>query len=252
MDFGIIGGTGFYSLEGQGKAAVVTTPHGPVEVSRTRLGETEIAFIARHGGKHSVPPHRVNYRANISALKQLGVTNILASASVGSMSSAMPPGSLVILTQFLDFTKARASTFFDGEGGEVVHTDMTDPYCPHLREELQAAAAALGEGLRATGTYVCAEGPRFETRAEIEMFRRLGGELVGMTNVPEVTLAREAGICYAAVAAVTNWAAGIAAEPLKHEEVSDFMSTQTPRLRAVFARVVQDHRELDCACRARA
>jgi len=252
MNFGVIGGTGFYTLTEGEEEVEVATAYGPVRVNRTAIGGVEVAFIARHGSGHAVPPHRVNYRGNVTALKELGITNILASASVGAMSDAMPPGSLVIITQFLDFTKSRANTFYDGEGGDVVHTDMTDPYCLRLRRELSQAAVALDEGVLDRGTYVCAEGPRFETPAEIEMFRRMGGDIVGMTNVPEVVLAREAGICYAAVAAVTNWAAGIAPEPLKHEEVSGFMETQTPRLRALFEHVIAHHDEVACACRRRA
>jgi 5'-methylthioadenosine phosphorylase len=197
-----------------------------------------------------VPPHRVNYRANISALRELGIANILASAAVGSMSDALPPGALAIVSQFLDFTRGRASTFYDGQGSEVVHVGMTDPYCPHLRGELEAAAQVVGEQVRAGFTYVCAEGPRFETPAEIRMFRQLGGDIVGMTNVPEVTLAREAGICYAAVAVVTNWAAGVSKEPIRHGAVDDFMAGQTPRLRALFARVVKTHKDVGCSCRS--
>jgi len=155
-----------------------------------------------------------------------------------------------LLSQFLDFTRGRTATFFDGLQEQVVHVDMTEPYCPHLRAELQAAAKAVPEQLLPKGTYVCAEGPRFETAAEIRMFRKLGGDVVGMTNVPEVTLAREAGICYAAVAVVTNWAAGISKEPLKHEEVSDFMSQQTPRLRGLFEEVIRTHQEIACSCRS--
>jgi len=250
MDFGVIGGTGFYEMAEGAERMEVATPYGSVTVERVPLGGTEVAFIARHGRGHSVPPHRVNYRGNIAALRKLGVGNVLASASVGSMSEAMPPGSLAVLTQFLDFTRGRPSTFFDGDDGEVIHVDMTDPYCPHLRAELGAAAEAQGEQVHARATYVCAEGPRFETPAEIEMFRRLGGELVGMTNVPEVVLAREAGMCYAAVAAVTNWAAGVSEKPLQHEQVSAFMKTQTPRVASLFERVVRDHCERECACRA--
>jgi len=249
MNFGVIGGTGFYTLAEGSEEVEIETAYGPVKVNRAKIGGHDVAFIARHGAGHAVPPHRVNYRANIMALKAAGVGDILASASVGTMSDTMPPGSLVMITQFLDFTKSRAGTFFDGDSGEVVHTDMTDPYCPHLRQELAQAAAALGEQVVSRGTYVCVEGPRFETPAEIEMFRRMGGDLVGMTNVPEVVLAREAGICYAAVAAVTNWAAGIAPEPLKHQEVSGFMEGQTPRLRALFAHVIANHRETECRCR---
>jgi 5'-methylthioadenosine phosphorylase len=166
------------------------------------------------------------------------------------MCDALPPGALAIVTQFLDFTRGRESTFFDGQGGEVTHVDMTDPYCPHLRGELEQAANAIGEQIRSGFTYVCAQGPRFETAAEILMFRQLGGDVVGMTNVPEATLAREAGICYAAVAVVTNWAAGLSKEPVRHQDIDDFMAAQTPRVRALFAQVVKTHKEVECACRS--
>jgi len=252
MEFGVIGGTGFYSLgEDRGESTEVATPYGAVEISRVKMGEVEVAFVARHGRGHTVPPHRVNYRGNIWALREMGVTNILTSAAVGSMSEGMPPGSLALVDQFLDFTRGRPGTFFDGETTEgVVHVDLTEPYCPHLRKELRAAAEGLGERLAPTGTYVCAEGPRFETPAEIRMFKQVGGELVGMTSVPEVVLAREAGICYATVAVVTNWAAGVSGELVEHEGVSDFMGQQTPRVRAMFERVVEQHVDGDCVCRA--
>ena len=257
MEFGVIGGTGFYRFtNGQESDGLeVATRYGGVTVDRARVGEVEVAFVARHGREHSVPPHRVNYRGNIAALRELGVKNILASAAVGSLSEEMPPGSLVVVTQFLDFTRGRPSTFFDGDGEEVRHVDMTEPYCAHLRAELQAAAEALGEKVHAGGTYVCAEGPRVETPAEIEMFRKLGGDVVGMTSVPEVVLAREVGICYAAVGIVTNWAAGVSKEPVRHGEVSSFMEEQTPRVRALFEQVVRTHREIagtaagTCGCR---
>jgi 5'-methylthioadenosine phosphorylase len=251
MDFAVIGGTGFYGLSDEQLLERIQLPteFGPVQVERVRLADQQIAFLARHGGRHTIPPHRVNYRANIRALRDLGVKNILASAAVGSMSEEMPPGSLVVLTQFLDFTRSRSSTFFDVGEQEVVHVDMTDPYCSHLRAELEAAAHALGEEIRPQGTYVCVEGPRFETPAEIRMFRKLGGDIVGMTNVPEVALAREAGICYAAVAIVTNWAAGISENPLKHDHVSDFMARQAPRVRSLFQQVIQNHTEILCSCR---
>ncbi len=252
MDLAVIGGTGFYSLpEGQpAERAEVATPYGAVEVDVALLGGKEVAFLARHGRTHSVPPHRVNYRGNIWALRALGVKSILASAAVGSLARRIPPGSLLSLSQFLDFTRGRASTFYDGTEGEIRHVDMTEPYCPHLRAELQAAAEALQEQLLPEGTYVCAEGPRFETAAEIRMFRKLGGDVVGMTSVPEVVLAREAGVCYAAVAVVTNWAAGISRDPLRHEEVSDLMRQQAPRVRALFEKVVSAHQDIACSCRS--
>jgi 5'-methylthioadenosine phosphorylase len=251
MLFGVIGGTGFYRMEDGSRAERVTvnTPYGPAQVERVRVGEVEVAFLARHGFDHGMPPHRINYRANIAALRELGVMNVLASAAVGSMSDRLPPGSLALLTQFLDFTRGRAATFFDGEEGKVVHVDVTDPYCPHLRGELMAAATAVNDRHHPDATYVCAEGPRFETPAEIRMFRQLGGDIVGMTNVPEVVLARESGMCYAAVAIVTNWAAGVSKEPVRHEEVSGFMEQQTPRVRALFADVIANHTETECSCR---
>lgn len=250
MRFAVIGGTGFYDfLTGEVTHHEVSTRYGAVQVDAGDVSGAEVYFLPRHGPEHSLPPHRVNYRANIAALQQLGVRNVLASAAVGSMAETLPPGSLALLTQFLDFTRCRAATFFDGDEG-VVHTDMGSPYCPHLGGELRAAAAALGERLSPDTTYVCAEGPRFETPAEIRMFRQLGGDVVGMTSVPEVVLAREAGLCYASVAIVTNWAAGIAPEPLRHEEVSSFMSEQAPRLVRVFQAVIRAHLEIECAtCR---
>lgn len=254
MDFGIIGGTGFCSADraSEGELLSLKTRYGVVEVERTRWGDVEVAFVPRHGRGHTVPPHRVNYRGNIEALKELGVKNILASAAVGSLSENIPPGALVVVDQFLDFTRGRPSTFFDGDGGEVIHVDMTDPYCPHLRGEIETAARAIGERVQVGGTYVCAEGPRFETPAEIRMFRQLGGDVVGMTSLPEVVLAREVGICYAAVAVVTNWAAGVSNQPLSHGEVSGFMDEQTPRVRALFEQVVRTHTEVACSCRTQA
>lgn len=250
MEFGVIGGTGLYEFAEGGDRLEVTTRYGQVEVARSRVNDTAVFFVPRHGGGHDIPPHRVNYRANIAALRELGVRNILASAAVGSMCDELPPGSLALLSQFLDFTHGRPGTFFDGEDGQVVHVDMTSPYCPHLQEEVLEAAAALGEKVHAEATYVCAEGPRFETPAEISMFKMLGGDVVGMTNVPEVVLAREAGICYAAVAIVTNWAAGVTQEPVRHDDVSAFMERHTSTVQSLFLEAIRHHRESDCLCRA--
>jgi 5'-methylthioadenosine phosphorylase len=250
MSFAVIGGTGCYDfLSGEVATVEVATPYGAVTLDRGRVEGVEVVFLPRHGKDHRVPPHRINYRANIAALRDLGVKNILASAAVGTMRETMPPGSLAALTQFLDFTRGRASTFYDGADGKVVHTDMTQPYCPHLREELLAAAQGLGEHLHPGAVYVCAEGPRFETPAEIRMFQKLGGDLVGMTGVPEAVLAREAGLCYASVAIATNWAAGASPEKIAHKEVSDFMEQHTPRVVALFKHVIRSHTEIACACR---
>jgi len=245
MLFAIIGGTGFNSVGGETEHRQVETDYGAVPVDIASIGGQEVAFIARHGREHTIPPHLINYRANIAALKSLGVTHILASAAVGTLNTVMRPGDLALPDQFIDFTHGRPSTLFDGKGS-VRHTDMSRPYCPQLHDELQRAGRFLGEHLHPAAVYVCTEGPRFETAAEIEMFRRLGGDLVGMTGVPEAPLAREASICYAALAVITNWAAGIAETPLDHDEISAHMSEQTATVQRIFASVIQAWRDRPC------
>jgi 5'-methylthioadenosine phosphorylase len=179
--------------------------------------------MSRHGRDHATPPHLVNYRANIWALHKLGVRKILATAAVGSLSSNFRSGELVLLDQFLDFTKSRPSTFYDGGQQGVLHVDMTEPYCSALRQDIMDAAEQIGIAVNNGACYVCTEGPRFETPAEIRMFQRLGADLVGMTSVPEVVLARELGMCYASIGMVTNEAAGISSHPLTHAEVMESM-----------------------------
>lgn len=248
--YAIIGGTGVYDAELLSHRAehVIHTPYGDAKCVIGSHEGRSVAFMPRHGKGHSAPPHEINYRANIAALKQLGVREIFATAAVGSLKLSLAPGSLVILDQFLDFTKARPLTFFEG-GAPVAHVDMTTPYCPRLRGALRDAAAQLSQPVATEGVYVCTEGPRFETPAEIRMFAQLGGDVVGMTSVPEVVLAREAGICYASVAMVTNHGAGLAGAPLTHGEVLDEMARNVHRLRRLFfsaiARPVADR---TCSC----
>jgi 5'-methylthioadenosine phosphorylase len=247
--FGIIGGTGLYEIGAAGERQIVATKYGEIQVERLRIEEQEVVFLPRHSFDHSIPPHRVNYRGNIAALRELGVNCVLASAAVGSMNESLPPGALSLLTQFIDFTHARPTTFFDGEGGKVFHVDVTEPYCPYLCRELISAAQMSGETLSQEAVYVCTEGPRFETPAEIRMFQQFGGDLVGMTNYPEVVLAREAGMCYAAVAIVTNWAAGVTAEPIEHGQVTAFMESNVARVQRLFKQTVTHHHEIECECR---
>jgi 5'-methylthioadenosine phosphorylase len=247
--FAIIGGTGLQALAEQSEPPrTVATPHGDARVTEVRLGDRPVITLTRHGPGHSIPPHRVNYRANIAALRGLGVTKVLASASVGSLNPSMEPGTFALLTQFLDFTRGRPSTFHDGGEEGVVHTDVTEPYCPQLREALAAAADGLGVPLADSAVYVCTDGPRFETAAEIRMFRQLGGDVVGMTSVPEAVLAREAGLCYATVAIVANWAAGMGKEPISHEEVTRATEAQADQLRGLFAATIERYREAPCEC----
>lgn len=216
-----------------------------------RLGDQSIVFMSRHGKGHTVPPHHVNYRANLWALKELGVRKIIATAAVGSLSSQYKLGDIVLLDQFLDFTKSRPQTFYEGGEQGVLHVDMTEPYCKSLQEVILKAGS---NGVRTIfvkdeATYVCTEGPRFETPAEIKMFQRLGGDLVGMTSVPEVVLAKELGMCYASIGMVTNEAAGIADHPLTHAEVIESMKATGKTVAQLIQETFRILRpEQDCRC----
>ncbi|WP_018133290.1 S-methyl-5'-thioadenosine phosphorylase [Effusibacillus pohliae] len=249
-EFAIIGGTGVYDPGMLESVAfrTVETPYGEAYVTLGEYAGRSVAFLARHGKGHAVPPHKVNYRANIYALRELGVTQVLATAAVGSVRREYPPGSLVLIDDFIDMTKSRSSTFHEGEDG-VVHIDMTDPYCGRLRQQVAAVAKAEGIDLIQGGTYVCTEGPRFETAAEIRMYAQWGGDVVGMTSVPEVVLAKEAEMCYAAVAIVTNYCTGISETALTHQEVVDRMKANIDQVRRLFFRVIETGTgERTCSC----
>lgn len=248
----IIGGTGVYdpALLEDIREQLVETRYGSVKVLIGKYNGEELAFIPRHGADHSVAPHLINYRANIMALKQLGVNTIIATAAVGSLTIDFQPGEYVLADQFLDFTKTRQSTFFEGGEDGVVHCDMTVPYCPDVRAAIQAAGREKGFVVHNGGTYVCTEGPRFETAAEIQMFKSLGGDVIGMTSVPEVCLARELGICYANISIVTNFAAGISSGILTHAEVVEAMQNSINNIRSLIMESIQyilPERTCDCA-----
>ena len=251
IELAIIGGTGVYDSKmlTELEQLEVTTRYGTAHLTKGTYKDTNVVFLARHGAGHSVPPHKINYRANIAALVKLGVPRVIATAAVGTLNENMPPGSMVLLEQFLDFTKARQASFFDGGESGVVHTDFTYPYCRHLNKILSQAAAKAGLELLEGGVYVCTEGPRFETAAEISMYKQLGGDLVGMTNVPEVVLAREAGLCYSTVALATNYAAGIAKYELSHQEVLDVMASNVEKVRLLLMAAIEllaAERECNC------
>ncbi|MDO4539977.1 MAG: S-methyl-5'-thioadenosine phosphorylase [Syntrophomonadaceae bacterium] len=233
--FAIIGGTGVYDpqLLDDTRLEKIVTPYGEVAVQVGVYRGMEIAFIPRHGGDHSVPPHLINYRANLKALQQVGVENIIATAAVGSLNIDMQPGHFVLCDQFLDFTKGRITSYFNGGEDGVKHCDMTQPYCPALREAIVRSGEEKGQTVHRDGCYVCSEGPRFETAAEVRMFRMLGGDVAGMTGVPEVCMARELGICYANVSIVTNMAAGIGTRQLTHAEVLQSMSRSIGQVRSL-------------------
>ncbi len=245
----IIGGTGVYdpSILDNIKEVEQNTPYGKLSAMEGIYRGKTVLFINRHGEGHSIPPHMINYRANIWGLKELGADRILATAAVGSLNKDMAPGNFVFPDQYVEFTKNRQCTFFDGGEMGVAHTDMTEPYCPQIREVFMTAAKKISHTAHNHGTYVCAEGPRFETPAEIKMYQMFGGDLVGMTAYPEVALARELGLCYGAVAMVTNYAAGIADDHLAHEEVLNMMARLSRKIKELLLTTVELLTE-DSAC----
>lgn len=231
-----------------GDSVTLQTEHGDVLATLGTWEGRRVAFLRRGTPGQVIPAHRVRYRALIAACLGLGVQRILSTAVVGSLSTDLTPGTIVIIDQFLDFTRQRPLTVFDGDG--YAHVDMTEPYCPELRAALIAAAAANGEtALERQGCYVGVEGPRYETAAEIRMFARLGGDVIGMTNVPEVILSREREICYGTLAIVSNLGAGLTARPVIAQEHVDMMVDYAGRvlrlLRATLSRIPAERR---CAC----
>ena len=208
----IIGGTGLTSLEGLEIAdrEVVDTPWGKpsAPIVHGNLAGRPVAFLARHGSPHRIPPHKVNYRANIWALKSIGIERIVAVAAVGGIHPAFAPGAIAVPDQIVDYTWSRAHTFYEEDLDSVVHVDFTEPYCPELRAALLGAAADAELDVADWGTYATTQGPRLESAAEIDRLERDGCHLVGMTGMPEAGLAREAELRYAHVAVVVNPAAG--------------------------------------------
>ncbi len=213
----VIGGTGLYALAGLEDVEAhqpqtrYGAPSGPVRIGS--LAGARVAFLARHGEGHSIPPHRVNYRANLAALKDLGATRVLALNTVGGITERFGPRVLACPDQLIDYTWGRVSTICDEPGTEVLHVDFGDPYTPVLRARILAAARAAAVEVVDGGCYGATQGPRLETKAEIARMRRDGCDLVGMTGMPEAGLAREMGLEYACLAIVANWAAGAGPDP---------------------------------------
>ena len=259
--FGLITGSGFYDIPDLTDREVVpvdTAFGGPVSVTTGVWRGVETCFIPRHGADHSVPPHGINYRANIAALKTMGARSVLATAVSGGINPEMGPGTLVAISDFLNFSSGRASTFFDGSNRpivlgakgnaqvednstviKVVHTDMTEPYHPGLRAAIMAAAADEAVEVANGGVYCTTDGPRFETPAEINMMRVLGGDLVGMTGFPEVALAVEAGLPYASIGVVSNQAAGMSGEPLSADDIISLIETTAEPLYRLIGRTAE-------------
>ncbi|MEO6249634.1 MAG: S-methyl-5'-thioinosine phosphorylase [Luteimonas sp.] len=212
IDLALIGGTGLYRLPGfeQVERHAVDTPYGAPSDALVvgRLGKRRIAFLARHGESHTIPPHRVNYRANIWALRHLGARRVIGVNAVGGIRADMGPRVLAVPDQIIDYTHGRLTSYCDVAGAEVRHTDFSEPYTQGLRKDLLSAASRIDVAVVDGGCYGATQGPRLETRAEIARMRRDGCDLVGMTGMPEAALARELELDYACLALVANWAAG--------------------------------------------
>jgi 5'-methylthioadenosine phosphorylase len=243
---GIIGGTGIYEIVEMGEeleTAVIETPYGKSpQISIFKLHNKKVAFMPRHAKGHANPPHMINYRANIHAMKQMGVERIIATNAVGSLKLSVEPGDFLVPNDFLDFTKQRDFTFYDSK---TVHIDITEPYCHNLRDMLISSGKTIPSGV-----YVCTEGPRFETAAEIKMFKQLGGTVVGMTGIPEAILARELEICYASICMVSNYAASISKDKLTIKEVFNIVEGKKEDLiKLIYNAIAKIPAVRDCPCK---
>ena len=243
-DIGVFGGSGFYTFLDDVEVHTVITPFGDPSASITigTLGAVRVAFIPRHGQHHEFPPHRVNYRANIAAMRDLGVRALLAPFAAGSLQPTIHPGDFVVVDQFVDRTWGRADTFYDTFDDGPTHVSLADPYDEHLRHELVTATTELGITVHDQGTVVVVQGPRFSTRAESAWYRGQGWEVINMTQYPEAALAREAGIPYGAVALITDYDTGLegepGVEPVTQEQVFAFFEDNVHRVRKLLFAVI--------------
>ncbi|MFV9672635.1 MAG: S-methyl-5'-thioinosine phosphorylase [Acidimicrobiia bacterium] len=244
----IVGGTGYRGVldDADFVDQTVATPFGTAQLAVGQGDVDDIIFVARHGRDRSIPPHRVNYRANLMALSQMGVERIIGLSAVGGLTREVPPGAIVIVDQLIDWTSGRAETFFDGGEWGVAHVDVTEPFCKDMRRRMLDLQSAHGLAMQSEGVYVACKGPRLETAAEIRMYASLGGTVVGMTGAPEASLARELGMHFASVCTSINNAAGLDGESVKFdgtqqaEQIDALLSLSIAALRAPAA--------VECAC----
>lgn len=244
---GIIGGTGLTQLANLHitRRQLIRTPYGEPSGPLTfgEIAGHAVVFLPRHGSGHTIPPHAVNYRANIWALSSEGVSNIVAIASVGGIHADLTPGSIVLPDQLIDYTHGRKGSFYEGEDKPVRHIDFTEPYCPKTRDLCKQAASKAGEALIDGGIYAVVQGPRLETAAEINRLERDGATMVGMTGMPEAALARELDMSYAAICPVANYAAGRgnSVHGIQYEEIGAILDGAMQRVRGLIEQVVILH-----------
>lgn len=240
----IIGGSGLTQLSNLDvtRRLAVRTPYGEPSGALTfgRIAGADVVFLARHGYGHTIPPHEVNYRANIWALGEQKVDGVISVASVGGIRADMRPGAIAVPHQILDYTWGRKSTFFEGGGQPVTHIDFTEPYSAELRRRILDAARACGEAVGADAIYAASQGPRLETAAEIDRLERDGADVVGMTGMPEAALAREAGLEYATIAVVANFAAGRgdSLHSVRMEDIEQVLQQALVRVRRIIEQLV--------------
>lgn len=250
MKIGIISGTGFLVEEGFKFVEEInlSNKYGSPSSSYKKylFGDNEIYSLARHGEKHQFPPHLINYRSNIYGFYELGVDFIVAFGAVGGINSLLLPGDFLIPDNIVDWTYGRESTYSDI--GDTYHIDFTYPFCPSIREELINILKKSGVRFHPKGVYLCTNGPRLESAAEINAFLKLGFDVVGMTLMPETALARELGICYAAVNIVSNFAAGISKTPLTTDEVVEHVKNNDAVIRFIIKEVASMKRKSPCSC----
>lgn len=249
-EIGIIGGTGVYDsgLLKNAERIPAETPYGKAsdEITAGTFNGRRIAFIPRHGRRHALAPHMINYRANVWALREMGVTRIVAPSAVGSLKEEIEPGHFALPSQFIDYTKSRIGSF--AEEGRVIHISVADPFCPELHACVGRVARDRGIRMHQDCTYVCIEGPRFSTKAESNMYRSIGADIIGMTLVPECQLAREAQICYVTVAMVTDYDVW-AERPVTAKEVTSTISRNTSTFRGLLTDLVgQIPAARKCSC----
>jgi len=250
IEIGIFGGTGVYDsgFLQDSEELVIDTPFGKTSDSITVgiFKEKKIAFLPRHGKKHTIPPHMINYRANIWAFKELGIKRIIAPSAVGSLKEELKPGDFVLPSQFLDFTKSREGSF--SENGLVIHISVADPFCPELQDIIWKTSQEQNVSMHKDCTYVCIEGPRFSTKAESKFFKSTGADIIGMTLVPECQLAREAQICYASISTVTDYDVW-AEKPVTAKEVIETLSKNVESTKKILSELISKiPKTRNCVC----
>ena len=238
----IIGGTGLTSIKGfnESRKEVISTPYGEASAPliQGNLFGQEVFFIARHGINHTIPPHKINYRANIWSLKNAGIEKVISVNAVGGIRNDMQPSTLIIPDQIIDYTTSRINTFFEEELSDVVHIDFTQPFCEELRQSIINVAGDKNIDVIPEGTYAATQGPRLETAAEVNRLERDGCHLIGMTCMPEAALAREQGLCYASISVVANLAAGRGTEDLNMDMIEKNLNEGLERVHQLIEAVI--------------